>query len=158
MGKIRKKVFYLKGLAEGLDLSHSKEGRILQKVIEVLEDMTEQLSYIEERHDELETYMESIDEDLQDLEEDIYDEFDHDLEEHLETEIDDQLDYIEIECPQCQDVVCFKSNITNSPDIIEVTCPSCDETVYSNDGSYEIEEYHPTEKYYSRDRKTTEDI
>jgi chromosome segregation ATPase len=146
-------VAYIQGLAEGIDLQHSKEGRILENIIKVLEEMAEEIEQLEMRHNELESYMESIDEDLQDLEEDVYEEME--LEE--DSELDVPADYVELECPGCHDVVCFESDIVDEEDIIEVTCPNCDETVYINDGSYEIENFNQHRFHYTR-TGNTEDI
>ena len=145
MQHMRKKIAYIRGLAEGMDLRHSKEGRILTNIIQVLEDMAESMEVLEERQDELETYMETIDEDLHDLEEDVY--------EDIEFADEDNDDYIEATCPDCGDVVFFESDIVDDEDLIEVTCPNCDEVVFMNDGTYELEEDH-NHRYSNR----TEDI
>ncbi|MBS4026136.1 MAG: AraC family transcriptional regulator [Clostridia bacterium] len=154
MQHLRRKVAYIQGLAEGIDLRHSKEGRILENIIRVLEEMAEAIDHLDMRHNELETYMESIDEDLQDLEEDVYEETD--LDEYSELDAQNT-EYVELECPGCQDVVCFESDIIEDEDVIEVTCPNCDEIVYINDGSFEIENFDQDRYHYSRS-KNTEDI
>ncbi|MDW7674954.1 MAG: AraC family transcriptional regulator, partial [Bacillota bacterium] len=69
----------------------------------------------------------------------------------------DEDDFIEVECPSCQDIVYFESSIADDEDIIEVTCPNCEETVFINDGSYELEDIPEDRMYYNRQRQT-EDI
>ena len=39
------------------------------------------------------------------------------------------LDHIEIECPECEEIVCLKQ-IYYDEDLIEITCPNCDAVVY----------------------------
>lgn len=122
MSNIKQRIAYLQGLAQGLDIDdNTKEGRVLTGIIGVLEEMAEQIDDIETEQIDLEDYVESIDEDLFDLEGNVYGEDD----------LDDNM--IEVECPKCQEIVCFDEDIVFDDDLIEVTCPNCDEVVYVND-------------------------
>ncbi|PKM45029.1 MAG: AraC family transcriptional regulator [Firmicutes bacterium HGW-Firmicutes-8] len=122
MKDIKGKIAYLQGLSQGLEIdTSSKEGRVLTGIIDILEQMADQLEDIEVAHGDLEEYVESIDEDLYDLEGDLFG----------EDELDD--DMVEVECPNCREIVCFESEIVDDEDLIEVTCPNCDEVVYVND-------------------------
>ena len=51
-----------------------------------------------------------------------------------------KVDYVEVECPQCHDIICFESDIVDDEDIIEVTCPNCSKVVFVNDGSMPLPE------------------
>ena len=74
MGNIKERVAYLQGLTLGLDISvHSVEGKLLINIIDVLDDMAEEIDNIQMAQVDLETYIESMDEDLTDLEEEVYD-------------------------------------------------------------------------------------
>jgi len=121
MKNIKERIAYLQGLAQGLEIEDSKEGKVLSGIIDVLEEMAEQIDDIEVAQSDLEEYVESIDEDLYDLEG-----------EFIGNDIDDE-DMVEVECPNCQEIVCFESDIVDDEDLIEVTCPNCDEVVYVND-------------------------
>ena len=122
MKDVKGKIAYLQGLSQGLEIdTSSKEGRVLTGIIDILEQMADQLEDIEVAHGDLEEYVESIDEDLYDLEGDLFG----------EDELDD--DMVEVECPNCREIVCFESDIVDDEDLIEVTCPNCDEVVYVND-------------------------
>ena len=119
---ISEKVAYLKGLADGLDLDKepSKEGKIIAKIIDVLEDVGFAVEDLEVEVEALTDGMESMAEDLSDVETALFDEDDEDAEE-LETEQEDE-DFFEIECPSCgEDIVIDESVL----DIGEVTCPNC---------------------------------
>lgn len=123
MTNLKKRVAYLQGLAEGMDIDDgSKEGRILAGIIDVLGEMAEQIEDIEAAQSDLEDYVESIDEDLYNLEGDMHG---ADIEE-----------YMEVECPNCGQIVCFDAGIVDDEDLIEVTCPNCDEVVYVNDEEF----------------------
>lgn len=129
MKDLKHQVAYLQGLAEGLGISdESKEGKVITQIIDVLEEMALIITDLEMQQSEMEDYLEGIDDDLSDLEDDFYDDDDDD---------DDDIDYVEVKCPSCHDIVCFDAEILEDDDLIEVTCPRCDEVVYVNDGSYD---------------------
>lgn len=122
MKNIREKISYLQGLAQGLDIrDSSKEGKVLSGIIDILGDMAEQLEDIGDAQTDLEEYVETIDEDLYELEDEFFGD-----------EIDDE-EMVEVECPNCKEIVCFDADIVDDEDLIEVTCPNCDEVVYVND-------------------------
>ena len=129
MKDLKARVAYLQGLSAGMNIeTESKEGRILTNVIEVLDDFATTIKEMEEAHDQLENYLESIDEDLFHLEEDVY----KDTEENSEED-----EYLEVDCPRCGEVVCFESDVLEDEDTIEVTCPNCDEVVFVNDDTFQ---------------------
>ena len=129
MRDLKARVAYLQGLSAGMNIeTESKEGRILTNVIEVLDDFATTIKEMEEAHDQLENYLESIDEDLFHLEEDVY----KDTEENSEED-----EYLEVDCPRCGEVVCFESDVLEDEDTIEVTCPNCDEVVFVNDDTFQ---------------------
>jgi len=126
---LKSRVAYLQGLSAGMNIeSDSREGRILNGIIEVLDEFAQSLKEMEAAQDQLEDYLESIDEDLFHLEEGIY----NDAE---DSEQED--DYLEVDCPRCGEVVCFDSDILEDDDTVEVTCPNCDEVVFINDDTYQ---------------------
>ncbi len=140
MKDLEQKVAYLQGLADGLNLQESKEGRVIAEMLTVMQDMVEYVSFLREEQDDLEEYIESIDSDLADLEDDFYE----------EDELEDlEDDYVEIECPKCNEQVCFDSAILYEDDLIEVTCPVCEAVVFVNgdedDDFEEIEDEEPNQ-------------
>lgn len=89
MDYLYERIAYLRGLAEGMNLEEeSKEGKVLAHIIDVLEDFADMIDELYENQHEIEEYMDTMDEDLADVEEDLYG--DYDLEdEDFENEIDD---------------------------------------------------------------------
>ena len=125
MANIKERVAYLQGLTQGLNVSsHSAEGKLLINIIDVLDDMAEEFNNIQMVQEDLETFVESLDEDLSDLEEEVY--------EDAEGE-----DFVEMQCPSCRETVSFGSDVLEEEDDIEVSCPHCGETVY--DSALEID-------------------
>ena len=128
MKDLKSKVAYLQGLTAGLDIgSESKEGRVLNSIIEVLDEFAASFSKLEAAHDQMEDYLETLDEDLSCLEDELF----GDDEEGKERE------YLEVDCPRCSEVVCFDPGILEDDDVVEVTCPNCDEVVFINDDYFQ---------------------
>ncbi|WP_418792343.1 CD1247 N-terminal domain-containing protein [Phosphitispora sp. TUW77] len=123
MKNTKEKIAYLQGLSQGLDVNESsREGKVLSGIILVLDDLAEQIEDIEIAQEDLEDYVESIDEELYDLEGDL-----------LGHEDLIEEDLVEVVCPKCEETVCFEADIVDDEDLIEVICPNCDEVVYIND-------------------------
>lgn len=120
MGNIKEKVAYLHGLTRGLNVNgQSAEGKLLLNMVDVLGDMAEEIDCLQVGQEDLENYVETIDDDLTDLEEEVYEDI-------------EDLDLVEVECPNCHETVAFESDLIDDDDAIEVTCPNCGETVYEN--------------------------
>jgi len=123
---ISEKVAYLKGLAEGLELDKesSKEGKLIGKIIEILEDVGMSVEDLESEVEDLGDALDVLSEDVEDLEFVVYDddedEEDDDEFSPLLSDLDD--DFFEVECPSCgEDIVIDESAL----DAGEVSCPNC---------------------------------
>ncbi len=118
---------YLKGYADGLALdANSNEGKLIVKMLDVIEEMAKKIDLLEEEHEELYGYMEGMAEDLVNMENDFY-AVDEDYEDYSDLNEDDDLEeyedeeYYEIECPSCGEKICF----TEEFDLDNFTCPAC---------------------------------
>lgn len=121
MKYLYEEVAYLKGLAEGLEIStETKEGKIIHKIVEVLESFADAIVELDEEQVELAEYVESIDEDLSDVEDDLYE----------DDEADDELSFIEMECPNCNDLVEIDEELLYD-DEVDVVCPNCQAIILS---------------------------
>ncbi len=113
MEHLYEKVAYLRGLAEGMELSEgSKEGKILVQIIETLEEFTDAIVELDENQLELTDYVETLDEDLEDVEDELF---------------EDALDPLEVQCPQCKEMI-----LIDDEDLFDeenLRCPECDEDV-----------------------------
>lgn len=145
MEDLRERIAYLQGLTEGLKFEEGREeARIIKQIIDILGDLVDEVEELRAGQEDLEDYLESIDEDLYgdedefDLEEsnDAENKEDENKDEaDYECDEDDDIEYVEVECPKCHDIICFDADIVDEEDVIEVTCPNCNEVVYVNDGS-----------------------
>lgn len=127
MKYLYEEVAYLKGLAEGLEISkETKEGKIIHKIVEVLDSFADAIVELEEEQIDLIEYVESIDEDLADMEDDIYDD------EDSEDDEDENYSYVEMECPNCSDLVEIDEDLLYN-DEIDIVCPNCKAIILSSD-------------------------
>ncbi|MHB0886800.1 MAG: CD1247 N-terminal domain-containing protein [Bacillota bacterium] len=128
MDELKKRVSYLQGLAEGLQVAeNSTEGRVIQGVIDVLQAMVEEVETVKDEQESFGEYLEAVDEDLSNLEDDYYFEAAED-------------EFVEAVCPNCGETVLFEQALAEEDDMeVQVTCPNCGQIVYSNDqGELEI--------------------
>ncbi|WP_394866686.1 CD1247 N-terminal domain-containing protein [Paraclostridium bifermentans] len=131
MKYLYEEVAYLKGLAEGLEISEeTKEGKIINKIVDVLESFADAIVELEEEQIELIDYVESIDEDLSDIEDDIYEEDEDDEDD------DEEYNYIEMECPNCNDFVEIDEELLYNEDI-DIVCPNCQAVILSSEDECE---------------------
>ncbi len=141
---LKAQVSYLKGLAEGLKIDEQeKEGKILTKIIDLLDNLVDELRELQEDHDELCEYTEAIDDDLTELEEDFFDQVDEENDEDDIEKKDGNHDYDEgftIECPNCREMVVVGADLLNDDSPLEVTCPACGEIVLIDDEDWEEDE------------------
>ncbi len=127
MSKLTDKISYLKGLAEGLKLDPENDtNRLLLGVLDVLGEVGESFEALAEEQEELGNYVESIDEDLADLEADLYDEDDEDLADDEDEEDDEDAEAggaLLYECPHCH------QEVELDPDELDLEedhpCPNC---------------------------------
>lgn len=116
------KIAYIRGLAEGLELDPSKkEVKVLNAIIEALEDMALSISDTEENLKDMAAQLDEVDADLGALEEDFY------LDEEDEDEDEDCFQdecYYEVTCPNCSETICLSEDMICDG---QIDCPNCGE-------------------------------
>lgn len=135
MSNINDRVAYLKGLAEGMKLSdETNEGKLLLKMLDVLEEMAEEITTLRADHDELDEYVESIDDDLADMEEYLFDDENEDAddEDGDEEDEDDDDQTVVYECPHCGNEVTFEIDGFDFEE--DNLCPACGKPLFPTDG------------------------
>ena len=154
MENLGKKVGFLKGLMEGMNLeTDGANGKLMAGIVDLLGDLSDRVEAIDELLDDLNDYVESIDEDLSELEgagdDDMEDFFDDDDDEldfndddddelfpsaedklHLlrpaEAPKDDEESLAGNLCPKCSRM--FFTSLTDDADA-EYICPHCGERI-----------------------------
>lgn len=137
---ISEKVAYLKGLADGLQLSdETKEGKILLSVIDVLSDIASEIDDLNENQLDIGDELDALSEDLGDVEDILFGDYDEDDDEccccdddddYEDDEDDDEEDDEELEfeatCPECgADIALSEADLNKG----SIDCPSCGETL-----------------------------
>lgn len=143
MDDLNSKLGYLRGLAEGLGISdETKEGKVIQQMILILDEIGRSLEELNENYDELFSYVEAIDQDLTDLEDELledYEEDDDDDDDYDEYDEEDEDAFDEhdvsftVECPECHQEVTIDEDILEDEESFEVLCPNCGRVVFIND-------------------------
>lgn len=130
MSKMTDKVSYLKGLAAGMKLNMEKDtNKLLMEVLGAMGEMAEEMEALSQAQEELNEYVESIDDDLADLEEAIFEE-DEDYE-PVEDDEDDGLDEDELisyACPNCGHELQFRASDVDFDE--DYLCPACGKPVF----------------------------
>ena len=151
MSNLTDRVSYLKGLAEGLKLNtESNEGKLIEKMLEVLSDLAAEVEDLRADHDDLNEYVESIDSDLSDMEDMLFGDEDEegcgchchgeDDEDgcgcgghghcHCHDDEDDDEDesLVEYTCPHCGEEMTFE--VENFDFDEDYLCPSCHQPLF----------------------------
>ena len=112
---ISEKVAYLKGLAEGLDLDtqKSKEGKLISVMIGILEEVALSIEDLDENALALGEEIDALSDDLADVESIVYD----------EDEDEDDGDFFEVECPNCDEPLVIDEDDMEAGIVI---CPNCE--------------------------------
>lgn len=113
---LKERVHYLQGLAAGLQLGEeSPAGKVLNGVLEVLEEVAGELQEVNRSHAELEDYVECVDADLADLEQNVAGEA------------------IFLTCPECGEALEVPADEDEEEEgAPEITCPNCGLLVYEH--------------------------
>ena len=133
MSKLTDKVSFLKGLAAGMKLNMDKDSnKLMLEILNAIGEFAEEMQLMADAHAELNEYVESIDDDLADLEETLFGEededavFEQDEEGYDAGEDDDEL--IAYACPTCGHEIQFKASDVDFDE--DYLCPACGKPVF----------------------------
>ena len=127
MSKLTDKVSYLKGLADGMKLNMDKDAnKLIMEILGALGEFAEEMQVMADAHDELNEYVESIDDDLADLEDTLFGDEEEADEDDGEDEDDDEI--ITYACPECGHEIEFRvDDVDLSEDYL---CPACGKPIF----------------------------
>ena len=131
MSNLSDRVSYLKGLAEGLKLDTEKnEGKLIEKILELLGDLTKELEQMKEDQDDLNSYVEAIDNDLGDLEDTVLGDEEDEDEDFMDGEDEDDGDdnLVEYTCPHCGEEMTFEVASFDFDE--DYLCPNCHKPLF----------------------------
>lgn len=121
MNSVKEKVSYLKGFIDGLHLDmDTKEGKVIKEIINILDDISKEVCYMQDSYDDLKEYIEQIDSDLINVEDEIYGLGDDLIDEGCEYNEDD---FKEMKCPNCNESIFIDNSLFHNNEHLE--CPNC---------------------------------
>ncbi|MBE7058034.1 MAG: hypothetical protein E7387_02900 [Ruminococcaceae bacterium] len=132
MGYLSERVSYLRGLADGLNISDdTNEGKLLKVIIDVLDDVAISVEEVEDEQKALLDDIDELDERLADAEDCIYDDCDCDCDCDDDDDDccccdceDDDFEYNDLECPNCGCEIELDSAIVDEEKSVLI-CPEC---------------------------------
>ncbi|MBP1736730.1 MAG: hypothetical protein H6Q60_611 [Oscillospiraceae bacterium] len=123
---ISEKVAYIKGMYDGMALNTetSKEAKLIGAIIDVLEEVGLSIEDLEDTTEVLSEGLDAISEDLEDVEDILYDDEDEedDCCGHDHGHEDEDEDFFEISCPNCNEELVIDEDILKAG---EIQCPGC---------------------------------
>ena len=146
MSKLTDRVSFLKGMAAGMKLNMEKDAnKLMMEMLSLMGEMAEEMQQMAEAHADLNDYVESIDDDLADLEEtlfgdedaledDMEDADEDDMEDADEDDMEDMDDededdeLISYACPSCEHVIEFRASDVDFDE--DFLCPACGKPVF----------------------------
>lgn len=119
------KVAYIRGLVEGLEMDETKkEVKVINAMIDLLDDMAMTLAEVQENCEDMADQLDTVDEDLGNLEEDFYGD-DDDCCCGCGDDDEDEC-YYEVTCPTCNETICLSEEIIEEG---QIECPNCGENL-----------------------------
>ncbi len=135
MSKLTDRISYLKGMAAGMKLNMDKDAnKLMLEMLTVMGEMAEEMAAMTEAHNDLNEYVESIDDDLANLEETLFgdgEEDEADLDEDEEDDEEDEGeedDLIVYACPHCGHEIEFHASDVDFDE--DYLCPECRKPIF----------------------------
>jgi ribosomal protein S27E len=139
MADLRRRISHLQDLADRYQVKDGgREGRLLAEMVEVMREMALDVEEVSANQIDLEEYLEEVDSDLMSLEEDVYDEDDDDEDDdeddfqEIKAGDDEEAEYVELECPQCELDSFYNSELFDRAGV-QLTCPHCGNILFDSD-------------------------
>ena len=130
MQDLKERTAYLRGLIEGSAFpKDEKEKLIWDGLLDFCDEAADQLTELTDSQNEVEDYIEAIDEDLSSLEKYFYnnDEADEDVDVVFSKD-DEKQGVMELTCPHCHEEIYFEDQNGD----YEVICPECGKVVWNS--------------------------
>lgn len=139
MSKLTDRISYLKGMAAGMKLNMDKDSnKLMLEMLTVMGEMAEEMAAMTEAHNDLNEYVESIDDDLAELEESLFGEENmdgEDIDGEDDEDEDGENDLIVYACPHCGTEIEFQANDVDFDE--DYLCPECHKPIFPELGEDE---------------------
>lgn len=121
-------------------MAEGRNGFLFTKTMQILEELADEVDELAQAQDELDDYLQEVDFDLAYLEDEVFadeDECDCGCEDEDWEDYDGSL--VEVECPNCEDIVTFDEEFLFDEGV-QIRCPSCDAVVFQSAGLDELDD------------------
>ena len=136
--ELSNKAAYIKGLMEGMKIDESTDqGKVLKAMAELMEEMAKAIEDVTVLADETVDVVDSISDDLSDLEDDFYEEFYGDEDDDDDDDVFDDDTLYECVCPSCGETIVMDDKMVENGSI---DCSNCGESLefdFSDDDTEE---------------------
>ena len=107
MENVSNRISYLRGLMAGLKIDpETNEAKIFDALVDALDEINDTLDDLYDYQDEIAQTVDLIDDDLAEVEEELIGGCDGDCD-CCDEDCDGDVEYYELECPNCGDVICI---------------------------------------------------
>ena len=169
MSNLSERANYLRGLADGLQISREKStNRLLLEVIDLLVETAEEIDALRTDHEELSDFVDALDEDLGELEDAVppcphhsghgchrFDDDFIDDDEDDADDADDGEDEVTYNCPHCGEEVVLSVDGFDFDE--DMPCPHCGKPLFPDGEDTEEEEAEANETDGEADEAEAED-
>ena len=132
MSKLTDRISFLKGMAAGMKLNMDKDSnKLMLEMLTVMGEIAEEMAAMTEAHNDLNEYVESIDDDLAELEESLFGEENmdgEDIDGEDDEDEDGEDDLIVYACPHCGTEIEFQANDVDFDE--DYLCPECHKPIF----------------------------
>lgn len=136
MSELSDKISYVKGMCEGMDIKpDTPEHKLMLAMLDALEAVGDEIKLLHSKHDELEEYVDMMDEDIGELESEMFGGSDDlDLDDEDEDEDDDCDDDCDCDCDEDCDCGCHHDHdgfdeAMMDQELAERDCPNCGKSI-----------------------------
>ena len=121
--ELSNKAAYIKGLMEGMKIDESTDqGKVLKAMAELMEEMAKAIEDVTVLADETVDVVDSISDDLSDLEDDFYEEFYGDEDDDDDDDVFDDDTLYECVCPSCGETIVMDDKMVENGSIDSSNC------------------------------------
>ncbi|MGI6363934.1 MAG: CD1247 N-terminal domain-containing protein [Bacillota bacterium] len=135
MKKLHKKVAYIHGMVECLDLDKKEPvAKLVLQMIDLLDELVDELDDLKDRVEENEDFLEALDADLADVEDAVFED-----DEECSCHCEDPEEF-EIQCPHCDAFLTVDEDelAEAAEDELIIHCPECGEIIFSEEDGEEV--------------------
>lgn len=125
---LENKVAYLKGVCSTLP-ADKEHGEVMLSVVQLMSEMTDVMTQLQRKVEEIEQYLDDVDDDLANLEEFVFEQDGSSAMTMDESHLSMQVSFADIVCPSCGEHFFLDEDFWAHETEVNLPCPNCQEPV-----------------------------